>query len=138
MCLVDNHEVPADCANLLLHRAREVHRNDHDGVGVERTRIALAECRPERRTIQHHRWQVELLAQFECPLLPDGRRTDHEQTTLPLGPQLAEHQPCLDGLAEAHLVREQHALAQRRAEGEQRGVDLVWVQVNGGIEEGHG
>jgi len=49
---------------------------------------------------------------------------------LALGPLLRQDEACLDGLAKADFIGEQHALGQRRIEGEQGGVNLVGVQVN--------
>ena len=49
---------------------------------------------------------------------------------LSLGPFLRQHQPGLDGLAEADLVGQQRAFGERRAESEQRRVDLMRIQID--------
>jgi hypothetical protein len=69
------------------------------------------------------------------PLFAQGRGANHQQAATALGPELAQHQGGFDGLAQAHLIGEHHALAERIVEGEERGIDLMWVQVDTGIEQ---
>ena len=71
-------------------------------------------------------------------MLADGSRADDEQAAAALGPKLAEDQAGFDGLAQADLVGQQDALAEGRFQGEQGGVNLVRVQVNGRVEQGSG
>ena len=53
----------------------------------------------------------------------------------PFGPKLAENQTGFDGFAQADLVGQNHALAKGGFQGKQRGVNLVRIQVNGGVEQ---
>jgi hypothetical protein len=41
-----------------------------------------------------------------------------KQAPAALRPELAEHQPCLDGFSMAHFIGQEHALAQWRAQRE--------------------
>jgi hypothetical protein len=46
--------------------------------------------------IEHDCGQVELLGEFQCPLLADGYRADDQQGAFSLRPALAEHDSCLN------------------------------------------
>ena len=54
----------------------------------------------------------------------------YEDPPLSFRPFLRQHQPCFDGLAEAYLVCEQCAFRERRTKCEQRGINLVGIQVD--------
>ena len=47
-----------------------------------------------------------------------------------LGPLLRQHEARLDGLAEADLVGEEHALAEGLSQREERGINLVRLEVD--------
>jgi hypothetical protein len=48
--------------------------------------------------------QVELLFEFQAPLLPQAGRADDEELSLSFGPVLAENQTGLDGLAKSDFI----------------------------------
>lgn len=85
--------------------------------------------------VQHHGGQVEFVLQLQRPLLAQRSGADDQQLPLALGPVLAEHDARLDGFAQTHLVGQQHALAQRRAQRKHRSLDLVGVQVHAGVKK---
>jgi hypothetical protein len=82
--------------------------------------------------------QVKLLDKLGSPLFPDGSRADHEQPPFALRPPLAKHDTGLDGLAEANFVRKDYALRKRGLERKHRGFDLMRIEINGSVEQGHG
>jgi len=135
--LVDDHQVPVLRLQLFAHAVGEVEGQDDDARTLQGIPAGPAGFPPAQR-VENHRRQVELLLQFELPLLAEGRWTDHQQSALPLGPELAENDAGLDGLAQPDFVGQEHALRQRRLQGKQRGLDLVGVQVDGSVEERHG
>ena len=72
---------------------------------------------------------------FLVPLFAEARWRDDQDAPLAFGPFLREDQARLDGLAQANFVRQQRTPRQRGAEGEQRGFDLVGVQIDLGVNE---
>ena len=135
---VNDNEVPGDGPDIALHGAGEIDGRDDDPIGQERGRIAAAVGLAERGGVQDGRGQVEFLLKFEAPLLTDGGGADDEQAAAPLGPELAENQAGLDSLAQADLVGQEDALAEGGIQGEQGGVNLVRVEINGGVEQRRG
>ena len=113
----------------------ELVRADDDVRRLERAEVALLDGRVVGLRFEDAAGQEELLGQLLMPLLAQVRGRDDEDAPLALRPFLREHEPGLDGLAEADLVGEQRALGEGRLEGEQRGVDLVRVQVD--LRTGH-
>jgi hypothetical protein len=55
--------------------------------------------------------------------------------SLPLSPQLAQDQTGFDCLAQADLIRKDHAAAEWRPKREAGCIDLVRVQIDGCVEE---
>jgi hypothetical protein len=137
MSFVDHHQVPLDGSDVFLLRTREVDRRNHDSIAHERFWIAVALCLPVPGRIEDHCREIEFLLQLHAPLLTQRCRADDKKPPPPFRPVLAEDKPRLDGLAEAHLVRENNALAQRRLQSKHRRVDLVWIQVHDRVEQGH-
>jgi len=135
MSLVDDAEVPLDGVNLRSMTTGEVQRGDRDCVGVEGVGIPGCLSISIGLGIEDHSREMELLLQFQRPLLADGGGADNQLLAPTLCPVLAEHQPRLDGLAQPHLVCQQNALRDRRADSEEGGLDLVGVQVNTGVKE---
>jgi len=82
--------------------------------------------------------QIELFLDLQSPLLADGRRADHQQPATALGPVLAQNNTRLDCLAEAHLVGQDNTLGKRGLQREKRRLDLMGIQIHGGIKERHG
>ena len=87
--------------------------------------------------VEDARRQVELLLQLHRPLLAQRCRANHQQPALALRPELAEHDARFDRLAEADLVGQDHALGERRLEREERGFDLVRVEIDRRVEQRH-
>jgi hypothetical protein len=135
--LVDDDEIPADRLEFIPERVREVEGKDQDGTGLERV-PAFTPGLAARLGIQDNGRKTELLLQLERPLLANGGWADHEQATTTLSPILAENDAGLNRLPKSNLVGQHHALRERRLQSEQRGLDLMGVQVDGGIEERHG
>ena len=104
-------------------------------LGTRATILAGALRLAVGRGVQDGRGQVEFLLQLKAPLLADGSGADDEQAAAALGPELAEDQAGFDGLAQADFVGQQDALAEGGFQGEQGGVNLVRVQVNGRVEQ---
>jgi hypothetical protein len=82
-----------------------------------------------RPRVQNDGRQVELLLQLQAPLLAYGSRTDDQQLPPAFSPILAEHQASLDGFTEANFIGQEHPFGQGRPESEQRGLDLVGIQI---------
>jgi hypothetical protein len=59
-----------------------------------------------------------------------------EQAAFFFRPELAEDEAGLDGFAQADLVGEKHAFDGGRTKKVEGGLDLVRVQVNGGVKKG--
>src|SRR5262249_24011192 len=53
-------------------------------------------------------------------------------------PILTKNNPCLDGLAKPHLVRKDNSFRQRRVQSEERGFNLVRIEINSRVEKRHG
>ena len=49
---------------------------------------------------------------------------------------MGDDQTRFDGFAETHLIGEDHPFEDGRPQGKERRIDLMWVQVYAGIEEG--
>src|ERR1700689_4135090 len=69
---------------------------------------------PIRFGVQDDTWQVELLREFQHPLLANRCRAYPQLLSLAFCPGLAQHDTRLDGLSEADFVGEDDALRQRR------------------------
>jgi len=67
------------------------------------------------------------------PLLAKVRWADDEQGTPSFRPILGEQYPRLDCLAESYFVGEDGPLGQGRPESEERGLNLVGIQIHLGI-----
>ena len=129
--LVDDHKVPADPANELRLRSRELVARYKDEPGlVEGITITLTNALFEASPFQDEGRKIEFLRELCEPLLPEARRQDEEDAPFILRPLLRDDDAGLDGLAEAHLVREEDSPRQGGAEGSQRGVYLVGIQVD--------
>ena len=68
--------------------------------------------------------------QFVLPLPKQRLRHDQQDASLPLGHELTDDQPGLDGLAEADLVRQDAAAFRDPAQRKDHGVDLVRVRID--------
>ena len=106
--LVDDGDVPGDALHLArAHRGERVGA-DHDpagveGVGLEPVPLALA----DHVAVDHLGLEAELAAELLAPLRAQRGRDQDGRARLPLGGELGQHQPRLDGLAEPDLVGEQ-------------------------------
>ena len=78
---------------------------------------------------------TEFVRQFLMPLLAQVGRGNDQNAAFALGPFLRDQQARLDGFAEADFVGKNGALGQRVARSEQRGIDLVRVQVDLSIQQ---
>ena len=87
---------------------------------------------------QNQRLEAELVLQLLVPLLAQVGWRDDEDAPFALCPALGNHQARLNGLAQAHLVRQDHALRERAAEGKESRLDLVGVEVDPRIDQGGG
>ena len=83
----------------------------------------------ERLRVENSGWQIELLFEFQCPLLAKGGRTNDKKPAFPLSPVLTQHYGCLDGFPETHFVGKDYTFGNRRFESEQGGFDLVGIEV---------
>jgi hypothetical protein len=81
---------------------------------------------------------MELLFHLHGPLLAQGGRTEYQESPFSLRPELTQNDARLDCLAEPHLVRQEYALGEWRFQGEQGSFDLMRVEINGSVEQGHG
>ncbi|MCY1550620.1 hypothetical protein D9M68_868870 [compost metagenome] len=133
--LVDDDHIPRHGRQLVFHAGGEVDGHDADDVTVQRVVDAAFTKPVPGACIEHFGGQVELVGQFLRPLLAQGRRANHQQAAPALCPQLAQHQCSFNGFAQTHLVGQYHAFAERVLEREERGVNLVWVEVNAGVKE---
>ncbi len=91
---------------------------------------ALAPELPEQLGVHDPELQPELVAHLVAPLELERSRADHQH---PPGPmthdQLLDHEPRLDGLAEAHVVGDQEADAWH-LDGANDGVELVALDLD--------
>jgi hypothetical protein len=67
-----------------------------------------------------------------------GRGDDQQHPATTLRPALRDAETGLDGLPEAHLVGQQHPARDGRLQREERGVDLVGVEIDAGVADGAG
>jgi hypothetical protein len=74
--------------------------------------------------------QRELVLELLMPLLAQVGGDDDQHATLALGPELRQHETGLDGLAQPHLIGQDHTARQRVAAGEQGRFDLVRIEVD--------
>src|SRR5262249_49312796 len=88
----------------------------------------------ELAAVDDARVEEELLLQLLLPLLAEDSGGDYEDAALVLGPELANDQGGLNGLAQANLVGEDGAAREGGGKGEEGGVELVGVEVHRGIE----
>ena len=131
---VDDRQVPRHGRHGVLVLGREVVRADDDLIAdVERVGLALGLKSSPCPALHDHGGQEELLPQLLLPLLAQRGRNHDEDVPTSLGPPLRDDQCGLDGLPEADLVREDDALRQRRTQGEQGGVHLMWIEVHAGV-----
>ena len=107
--LVDDHQIERLCEQPvgMLAPARERERSDDP-----RRRPEALGVLAKQRVVRGHAGNIELGLQFLAPL-SDQRGGDQHQHALDHAAQqiFLEHHACLDGLAEAHFVGEQHAAA---------------------------
>jgi hypothetical protein len=139
MGFVDDHQVPRHGLHVLGFACREL-------IGADEYGGAVA-CEVERvcRTVldglavgpgfKQAGGDTELVCQFLMPLLAQVGRGDDQNAALALGPFLRDQQACFDGFAETDFVGKDGAPGQRVARREQRGVDLVRVQVDLSIQQ---
>ncbi len=78
---------------------------------------------------------MKLVNHFLGPLLSQIRRNNHKQPTLTLCPSLRQEKTRLDGLPEANLIGEDDAARKGIAQGEERCIQLVRVEVHLGVGE---
>ena len=114
---VNHHHIPWHGADVRLHGAGEIEGGDDDAIGQKWRGVAVCLGAPVGDGIQNRRRQVEFFLQLQTPLLADGRRANHKQAAPPFGPKLAEDQRGFDGFAEADLIGQHDALAQRAISG---------------------
>jgi hypothetical protein len=67
-------------------------------------------------------------------LLAEIGGRDDKNAPLPLSPLLGKHDTCLNSLPETDLIRENRAFRKRRLERKQRGLDLMRVKIDLGIQ----
>ena len=104
---------------------------DHEPVGrVERVGDALPQDFEPRLCVEHPRREVELRLQLLLPLLAERRGHDDQDPALAFGPSLGDHEPGLDRLSEADFVGQDRAFRERRADGEERRVNLMRVEID--------
>src|SRR5450756_423957 len=84
----------------------------------------------EAARLQDDGRQVELVRQLLRPLFAQVGRHDHQHPARALDPLLRQQQPSLDRLPQPHLVGEDGALGKRAAEGEERRLDLMRVEID--------
>lgn len=108
---------------------------DQDGGFLVGIRKALFPKGLRRLGIDQDGGKAELVLQFALPLLAERCGADDEDPALAFGPELAHHKARLDRLAEAHLVRQENALRERRAQGKERRLDLMRIQVDRRVQK---
>lgn len=127
---VDHDKVPTHETDLRRLATCELVGADDDLAAFERADISLPDGRVVELRLQNPTGQEEFLLKFLMPLFAKIGWRDDEHATLPLCPFLREHQPGLDGLAESDFVREKCPLRERRPECEQRGFNLMGIEVH--------
>ena len=136
--LVDDDEVPADAGDVVRLVPCELVGAEQDLVGVEGIGRPGGDGLVVGLGLQDAARQEELFLKLLVPLLAQVGRGDDQDAPLALRPALREDQTRLDGLAEPDLVGEDRPPGQGGAEREQRGLDLVRVQVHLRIDKGAG
>src|SRR5699024_6091130 len=99
------------------------------------TSIDLGEQRILRLRVKDRRRNQELLIKLLLPLLTQARGRDDQNAAFALGPVLRDDDASFDRLAEADLVRQDHAGQERGLESEERRVDLVRLRLNLRVEQ---
>jgi hypothetical protein len=126
---VDDDEVPRDVDDAVRFPFRELVGADDDFSPLKRAQIS----RPDRGVVgfrfEDAAREEELLGQFLIPLLPQVGRRNDEHPPIPLCPFLGEHEASFDRLAKPDFIRKQRTFGKRRLECEQRGIDLMWIEV---------
>ena len=133
---VDHHEVPGQGVDVARLALREMVGADNDLGRLERAELALSDRNVVRLRLQDAARQKKLFGQLLIPLLAQVGRRDDENPPPALRSFLREHEARFDGLAQADLIRQQRTFRKRRLESEQRGVDLVRVEVYLRIHQG--
>jgi len=121
---------------LAAHRVGKIEGHDNDS-WLFKSFLWCTPCLPQRFCIQNDSGQVEFFLQFQSPLLANRSRAYHEDPALALGPILTDDKSRFDSLAKSHLVGEDHALGEWRAQCKKRCLDLVRIEVDLCIEKRH-
>ena len=130
MRFVDHDQVPAGLPQIGLLATRELVGAHDDRVLLKRVQIARTDGSVEAAGLQDGARQVELVGQLLRPLLAQVGRHDHQHLPPALGPLLRQEQPSLNRLPQPHFVGENRALGERAAEGEERRLNLVGVEID--------
>ncbi|OPZ67417.1 MAG: hypothetical protein BWY83_02619 [bacterium ADurb.Bin478] len=133
--LVDHHQVPGHGANLSALAAGEMDGGEQHLRLIKRIAETAQLRLAVRCRVEDHVGQVELFLQLQAPLLAQRGRTDDQQASLALCPELAQQKTRFDGFAQPHLIGQQHAFGKRRTQSKKSSVDLVRVQIHTGIKE---
>jgi hypothetical protein len=123
--LVIHHDVPGQPAQIVDLGLGELIGADDRLAAIEGVGVALLSLLVVVLGLQDDRFERELVRQLLMPLLAQVGEDNDQDAALSLGPELGQHQPGLDGLAQPDLVGQDHAPRQGVAGGEERRVDLV-------------
>ncbi|MCP9451828.1 MAG: hypothetical protein NNA23_03990 [Nitrospira sp.] len=130
MSLVDDHEIPGGLAKVWFFGARKLVGTEDDGILLERVQVTGANGFVETAGLEDHRGEVKLVLKLLAPLLAQVGGKDDQEAPLPLGPLPGDQSSGLNRFTKAHFVGKGGPLREGTAEGEQRGLDLVRIEVN--------
>ena len=135
MGFVDDDQVPLDRIDAGGFVPRELVRAYDDVLGFEWTQISFLDRVVVGLRFEDSTRQKKLFLQLLMPLLPEIGRRDDQNPSSPFRPSLRDHETGFDGLAQANFISQNTALGQWGTEREERRLDLMWIQVDLGIDE---
>ena len=143
VCLVHHHQIPGHRTDGVRFAGRKLVRANDDAVGsrpgdgssIEWIVDTVLDALPERLRFENGGGKPEFVGQFLMPLLAQVGRCDDQNAALAFGPALRDQETGFDGLAQAHLIGQDHALGKRIARGEQGRIDLMRVQIDLRIQQ---
>jgi len=107
---INNHKIPGNLFEFFRPAGGKVHGANDDLLVPEWVRNTMLLLVFIGFCIQNDGWQIKLFGELQRPLLPKRGRTDDQNVPSAFCPVLTQYKTCLNGLAKADLVGEQHTL----------------------------
>ncbi len=133
--LVDHREVPGRNHKLFRVTRGELERANDQRVLLERSADAVLDHLVVILGFENECREKELFLQLLRPLLAQVRRSNDQNSALPLGPFLGQDQASLYGLSKSDFIGEDRTFGKRGREGEERGLDLMGIEVHLSVKQ---